>query len=63
VFKLQLLSFIIVLLFIVGVLSPLALIWAINTLFPVVAIEYSFINWLAVLVVLAVTRSEVSFKK
>jgi len=62
-FKLQLLSFIIVLLVIVGLLSPLALIWAINTLFPVVAIEYSFTNWLAVLVVLAVTRSEVSFKK
>jgi len=62
-FKLQLLSFIIVLLVIVGILSPLALIWAINTLFPVVAIEYSFINWLAVLVVLAVTRSNVSFKK
>jgi hypothetical protein len=62
-FKLQLVSFIIVLLVIVGLLSPLALIWAINTLFPVVAIEYSFINWLAVLVVLAVTRSEVSFKR
>ena len=62
-FKLQLLSFIIVLLVIVGILSPLALIWAINTLFPVVAIEYSFINWLAVLVVLAITRSNVSFKK
>lgn len=62
-FKLQLLSFIIVILVIVGILLPLALIWAINTLFPVVAIEYSFINWLAVLVVLAVTRSEVSFKK
>lgn len=62
-FKLQLVSFIIVLLVIVGILSPLALIWAINTLFPVVAIEYSFINWLAVLVVLAITRSEVSFKK
>ena len=62
-FKLQLLSFIILLLVIVGILLPLALIWAINTLFPVAAIEYSFINWLAVLVVLAVTRSEVSFKK
>ena len=62
-FKLELVSFIIVLLVIGFVVSPLALIWAINTLFPVVSIEYSFINWLAVLVVLAVTRSNVSLKK
>ncbi len=62
-FKLQLVSFIIAILVIAFGLGPLALIWAINTLFPAVAIEYSFINWLAVLVVIAVTRSSVSFKK
>jgi len=62
-FKLQLVSFIIVLIVIVFVLSPLALIWAINTLFPVVAIEYSFINWFAASVVIAVTRSNVSLKR
>lgn len=62
-FKLELVSFIIVLLVIGFVVSPLALIWAINTLFPVLAIEYSFTNWVAVLVVIAVTRSNVGFKK
>ena len=62
-FKLELVSFIIAILVIAFGLAPLALIWAINTLFPVVSIEYSFINWLAVLVVLAVTRSNVSLKK
>lgn len=29
---------------------PLALIWALNTLFPMLAITYSFWNWLAVCV-------------
>lgn len=62
-FKLELVSFIIVLLVIGFVVSPLALIWAINTLFPVLAIEYSFVNWVAVLVVIAVTRSNVGLKK
>ena len=29
---------------------PLALLWALNTLFPVLAIPYSFYSWLAVIV-------------
>jgi len=29
---------------------PLAVVWALNTLFPVVAIPYNFYSWLAVVV-------------
>lgn len=32
------------------IFGPLAIIWALNTLFPVVAIPYSFWHWLAVVV-------------
>ena len=32
------------------VLAPLAIIWALNTLFPVLAINYGFFQWLAVVV-------------
>ena len=31
-------------------LAPLAIIWALNTLFPVLAINYGFFQWLAVVV-------------
>lgn len=33
-----------------GIFGPLAILWALNTLFPVLAIPYSFYNWLAVVV-------------
>lgn len=32
------------------IFGPLAIIWALNTLFPVLAIPYTFWNWLAVVV-------------
>lgn len=32
------------------VFGPLAIIWALNTLFPVLAISYGFWQWLAVVV-------------
>lgn len=32
------------------ILGPIATIWALNTLFPVVAIPYSFSTWLAALI-------------
>lgn len=32
------------------VLAPLAIIWALNTLFPILAINYGFFQWLAVVV-------------
>jgi len=36
------------------VFGPLAVIWALNTLFPVLAISYTFKTWLAILVLSAV---------
>lgn len=34
------------------VLAPIAFIWSVNTLFPVLAIPYSFNTWLAALAIL-----------
>lgn len=42
--------------------APLALIWALNTLFPVLAIPFTFETWLAAFVIPAALRSEISFK-
>lgn len=32
------------------VFGPLAIIWSLNTLFPVLSIPYSFYSWLAVII-------------
>jgi len=45
------------------VLGPLATIWALNTLFPALAIDYTFWTWLAVIVLGAALRSNVTVKK
>lgn len=45
------------------IFGPLATIWAVNTLFPLVAIPYNFYSWLAVVVINLTLRSSVSFKK
>ena len=47
------------------VLGPIAIIWAFNTLFPVLAIQYTFETWIAVLIVGAFLRGEriISYKK
>lgn len=44
-------------------LGPLALIWALNTLFPVLAIPYTFWTWLAALVLGATVGPNVKVKK
>jgi Zn-dependent membrane protease YugP len=46
----------VVLLVIVG---PLATIWALNTLFPILAIPFNFDTWVAALVLMSVVRSNV----
>jgi hypothetical protein len=46
----------VVLLVIVG---PLATIWALNTLFPVLTIPFTFDTWIAALVLMSVVRSNV----
>lgn len=45
------------------VIGPLATIWAVNTLFPVVAIAYTFDTWVAVVILGAFLRANVSIKK
>ena len=47
----------------VAIFAPLATLWAVNVLFPVLAIPYNFYSWLAVLVLNLTLRSSVSFKK
>lgn len=44
------------------VFAPIALIWAMNTLFPVLAIPYTVETWFAAFIIPAALRSEVSFK-
>jgi hypothetical protein len=43
--------------------GPLLTIWALNTLFPVLAIEYTITTWLAVLILGAVLSPSVRVKK
>ena len=44
-------------------IGPLATIWAINTLFPSLAIAYSLETWVAVVILGAALRANVSIKK
>ena len=43
-------------------IGPLATIWALNTLFPVLAIPYTFDTWIATILVGAFLRANVSVK-
>lgn len=45
------------------VFGPIAVLWSINALFPAAAIPYTFVNWLAVVVLYLFTKSSVSIKK
>jgi len=45
------------------VLFPWVVIWALNTLFPVLAIQYTFWTWLAVVVIGTYLKTEVTVKK
>lgn len=53
----------IVLLVVLIAIGPLATIWALNTLFPVVAIPYTIWTWLAVVILGAFMQAKVSVKK
>jgi hypothetical protein len=45
------------------ILGPLATLWALNELFPSLALAYTFWNWLAVIVLGGVFKSNVNVKK
>ena len=54
---------IIALLIILVVIGPIVVIWALNTLFPILAIQMTFYTWLAVVILGAFLRANVSIKK
>jgi hypothetical protein len=45
------------------VAGPLAIIWALNVLFPVLAIPYNVWTWLAALILSTVVKTSVKLKK
>jgi hypothetical protein len=44
-------------------IGPLATIWALNTLFPVLVIPYTFDTWVAVVIVGALFKTKVTVDK
>lgn len=61
----DLLKIVLLIALIVGliVVGPLLTIWALNTLFPVLAINYGFFEWLAVIFLGGFLRANVNIKK
>ena len=59
-YKLGFLLGLILVLFIVG---PLATIWAMNTLFPALAIPYTWETWLSVIIIGGLFKSSVTLNK
>lgn len=47
------------------VFGPFAIIWSLNTLFPILAIPYGFFQWLAVVVmnITVFSKTALTFKK
>lgn len=43
--------------------GPMALIWSLNTLFPVLAIPYTIETWLAAFLIPAILKSNVTVNK
>jgi hypothetical protein len=55
--------FVIVFAVLLIIFGPLVTIWALNTLFPALAIEYTFDTWCAVILLGAFLRANVTVKK
>lgn len=45
------------------IIGPLVTIWALNTLFPILAIEYNFFTWLSVIILGSFFRAKVNVNK
>lgn len=56
------LSFVALIIVVIAI-GPILTIWAWNTLFPAAAIDYTFWTWLAVIILGAFFRANVSIKK
>jgi len=61
--KLFTVLFAIALVILILAIGPLATIWSANTLFPSLAIPYTIETWLAVIILGAFFRANVSIKK
>jgi len=55
--------FFLVLMLLIIVFGPLAILWSLNTLFPVLAIPYNFWSWLAVIIMNVTWMSNSIIKK
>lgn len=55
--------FVLALIALLVIVGPLALIWALNTLFPVLAIPFTIETWLAAFIIPATLRSSVKVSK
>lgn len=47
----------------IAVLGPFAVLWSLNTLFPILAIPYTFYSWLAIVALNVFWKTTISFKK
>ena len=61
--KLVTIVLMIILLIVLIAIGPIVVIWALNTLFPILAIQITFWTWLAVVILGAFLRANVSIKK
>jgi hypothetical protein len=52
-----------ILLIALALLAPFVYLWALNTLFPVLQLEYSFVNYIAICVVHAFLRADIGIRK
>ena len=57
-----LLALLIVLAIAIFIFAPIALVWALNTLFPVLNIPFTFSTWAAALVLIFVTGGNAAIK-
>lgn len=55
--------FVLIVALILIVFGPLAILWSLNTLFPVLAIPYNFYTWLATVVMNVTWMGQVYLKK
>jgi hypothetical protein len=49
-----------VLILLLFVISPFAVIWSLNTLFPTLAIAYGFVEWLSIILLTSVIKGRTS---
>jgi hypothetical protein len=61
--KLATIVLMIILLIVLIAIGPIVVIWALNILFPILAIQFTFYTWLAVVILGAFLRANVSIKK